>query len=259
MKLLVSAKSLANLSKPSVFQIRDLPDSIRRDAEAFDTNGDGIIDGVELGVLLEKHLQSTALNNLFLRIIYGLIVVAAVLICALTGSIYGIVNLVKDTQVSGNGQLQTRSGDQVLVGNSDFCVLSSNGHAVRRNHDGSCPAKSTSGRRLTTTTADAGSEAIKTASTDFCITSTGAALARNADGSCPTSEIDATAIKIEPSTRFDGLSSWYPDEFYDALLSVKLTSPYGVNVRLNVNGYIRQQPSLEVPAGSVTLITRYFD
>lgn len=192
------------------------------DALKIDVNGDGFVDHIEIAALIEKNIQSAAMNRLFQRIIAGLIICMVIMICALTGSIYGVVVLVKDMQTSeATGQLTTRGGRQVLTGNSDFCIAS-NGFAVSRNSDGNCPANAPDSTDATSAIAPS-----------------------------------TTSIKTEMAKKRAALSSLYTDDYFAELISVTLTSPTGANLHLNVNGFLRKAVDADNIIGAVTLLTRY--
>ena len=241
---------------PAFLSIADLPESIRAEAASYDKNGDGGIDKDELVVLLEKQIQFATTNRLLIRMIVALCIVCAVTICVLAGVTFGIVNQSKDTKVSNDNQLQTKSGNPVLVASADFSVLPS-GHAVPRN------APPESRRRLTSnSTEQAEPRSFLTGNDQICVDDNGDALKRKPNGVCPrdSEEIspeERISLKTELSTRQGELSCFFPDEYFAAMSAVTVVSPTGASAHLKVHGFIRHPLADFVPYPHVTLITRW--
>ncbi|KXZ55985.1 hypothetical protein GPECTOR_2g1537 [Gonium pectorale] len=66
----------------------------------LDANKDGIVDIHEVATLIDEVVREQKLREVFMFVSIGLFAVVAILIGALTGITYGIVQMAKDTKVT---------------------------------------------------------------------------------------------------------------------------------------------------------------
>ncbi|KXZ45742.1 hypothetical protein GPECTOR_51g728 [Gonium pectorale] len=101
--------------------LANVSDKWARLLKSVDSNGDGVIDIAEIVALVEEMRREQSMKRVYRFMTIGLFIVVAVLIGALSGITYGIVELTKEVKVQNTGSanyafMETRDGKTATVG-----------------------------------------------------------------------------------------------------------------------------------------------
>ncbi|KXZ50771.1 hypothetical protein GPECTOR_15g456 [Gonium pectorale] len=93
--------------------------TLARRLEAVDKNKDGVIEAEEIGAVVEDLVREEHFKKIYRFVAIAMMVVVVILIGALTGITFAIVQMAKDTKVtnlsSGNFQVMTTKDDKLAL------------------------------------------------------------------------------------------------------------------------------------------------
>ena len=210
--------------KEHLIYLNQLPQDLQEALSAFDLDGSGTITTGELAAAGKSHAEAKKAHKRTKIVVSVVGVIFCVILALQFGVMYAAIQLAKDSVVGTNAVMTTKAGSTVQLASSEFTLLP-DGTMTMRLRPPTMPNASAPTKRRMLAVSDVPAGA-------------------------------GSPLKTSEALVQSGLSSQYPQEAFEGLKWVSLTSATGVSLNLAVSGTVIQPP-VNGRGGPVTLITQF--